>query len=129
MNELVTDRSKFTVPIEVKIPDMGTGQSSKIVEWWKKVGDVIQQEDVLCDIETPDFTYGLETDDEELAVLHEIFYPAGPDPLPAGTVICTLLHDGKSAGVDSAPAAEASDGDSNNKEEEEEKKKEDADKK
>ena len=75
------------------MPDMGEGDDNKIVKWYFKVGDVIQHGDILCDIQTPDFTFGMETDDECLAVMGEILVPEGTDEaVPDNEPICILLH-------------------------------------
>lgn len=49
------DRSLFTHEIKVRMPEMGEG-TGKVLKWYKETGDVIVREDILCDIETPDFT-------------------------------------------------------------------------
>lgn len=89
------DRTKFTQEIPVKMPDLGNSAgTSKVVKWYFAPGDVIQRGDVLCDIETPDFTFGMETDDEELGVLGEISVETGV-PVPDNEVICILYHEAK----------------------------------
>jgi Biotin-requiring enzyme len=90
--EAAIDRSKFTVEIPVKMPALGTGGTSKVVQWFFAPGDLIKREDVLCDIETPDFTFGMETDDEELAILGKILVETGV-PVPDNEVICILMHE------------------------------------
>lgn len=90
------DRSRFTEEVPVRMPDMGSPDGSyKIVEWFKSEGDVVHRDDILCDIETPDFTYGLETEDENLAILGKIHFDAPSEGLSDGQVICTLLHEEK----------------------------------
>jgi hypothetical protein len=65
---LQVDKSMFTQEIQIKMPEMGEGKG-RVVKWYKEEGDVIQRGDVLCDIETPDFTFGMEIDDEELGIV------------------------------------------------------------
>jgi pyruvate/2-oxoglutarate dehydrogenase complex dihydrolipoamide acyltransferase (E2) component len=86
------DTTKFTVRIEVKMPEMGAG-GGKIIKWYKSPGDLVKHEDVLCDIETPDFTFGMETDDENLAIMGEIFVEAPSGNVKDDAVICVLLHE------------------------------------
>ena len=98
--EEVIDRSKFTNAIPIPMPDLGTSNGnspdrySLVKEWFFQKGDIIQHEDVLCDIETPDFTFGMETDDEEITIMGEILVPAG-QPVPDGTVLCYTIHESK----------------------------------
>jgi hypothetical protein len=66
--QLQVDPSLFTEEIKIRMPDMGEG-IGRVVKWYKEEGDVVQREDVLCDIETPDFTFGMEIDDEELGII------------------------------------------------------------
>jgi hypothetical protein len=65
---LQVDPSLFTEEIKIRMPDMGAGDG-RVLKWYKEVGDVVQRGDVLCDIETPDFTFGMEIDDEELGII------------------------------------------------------------
>jgi hypothetical protein len=62
------DPSLFTEEIKIRMPEMGEGQG-RVVKWYKEEGDIVQREDVLCDIETADFTFGMEIDDEELGII------------------------------------------------------------
>lgn len=88
----VLDRSRFTQQIPVKMPDMDAGGKSKVVQWYFSPGDVIQRGSVLCDIETPGFTFGMETDDEELAIMGETLVELN-EPVPDNAVICMLYHE------------------------------------
>ena len=96
LNEVV-DKSKYTHPIPIPMPDLGTSHGnspdrySLVKEWFFQTGDIIQHEDVLCDIETPDFTFGMETDDEGVTIMGDILVPAG-QPVPDGTILCYTLH-------------------------------------
>eukprot|EP00521_Asterionellopsis_glacialis_P017739 CAMPEP_0195298224 /NCGR_PEP_ID=MMETSP0707-20130614/23022_1 /TAXON_ID=33640 /ORGANISM="Asterionellopsis glacialis, Strain CCMP134" /LENGTH=231 /DNA_ID=CAMNT_0040360249 /DNA_START=97 /DNA_END=792 /DNA_ORIENTATION=+ len=84
------DRSKFTERIKIRMPDMGEG-NNKIVEWYKQEGDMIATGDLLCDIETPEFTFGMTSDDECDAIMDKIFVSVG-DPVRDEEVICEILH-------------------------------------
>jgi hypothetical protein len=88
---LLVDPSMFTEEIQVRMPEIGEGEG-KILKWFKEEGDVVQREDILCDIETPDFTFGMEIDDEELGIIGKILVEAGPDPVKDKVVICTIMH-------------------------------------
>jgi biotin carboxyl carrier protein len=111
--EQFMDRSKFTLEIPVRMPalaDMTTPAAAtttssgggnnaaaamgRVVQWNFRPGDIVQREDVLCDIESPDqtLTVGLEVDDEELAIMGSILVEAG-QPVPVGDVICILYHE------------------------------------
>jgi hypothetical protein len=76
--EGLIDRSKYTEVVPVRMPDLGTSQDnapdrlSQVQEWFFQPGTIVQRGNVLCDIATPDFTFGMETDDEELGIMGEI---------------------------------------------------------
>jgi pyruvate/2-oxoglutarate dehydrogenase complex dihydrolipoamide acyltransferase (E2) component len=88
------DRSRFTTAVEVKMPDMGS-PSNKILRWHKAEGDVVRTDDVLCDIETPDFVFGMECEDDGLQIMGSILVEAPSGAVPVNQVICTLLHETK----------------------------------
>jgi hypothetical protein len=88
--EDITALYKVVVPI--RMPDMGEGKN-KIVAWFKQPGDIIKRNDVLCDIQTPDFTFGMVTEDEHDSLMGEIFFEANTDEgIPDEAVICHVLH-------------------------------------
>lgn len=76
------------------MPDMGLGEG-RILKWYKKEGDVVRWEDLLCDIETPQFSYGMETEDEEDAIMGEILVEAPSGKIKENELICYLLHQEK----------------------------------
>jgi hypothetical protein len=135
--EEVIDRSKFTDKIPVPMPDLGTSNGnspdrlSKINEWFFKPGDIVQHEDVLCDIETPEFTFGMETDDEEVTIMGEILVPVGT-PVPDGTVLCYMLHESKGdkqqSSSEEASAVSHNDDDDDDDDDEDQKNSDDDDK-
>jgi hypothetical protein len=106
--EDVIDRSKYTDPVGVLMPDLGTSlgntpsRFSSVKQWFFKPGDIIQHEDVLCDIETPDFTFGMETDDEEITIMGDILVPAG-QPVADGTILCYTFHEQKGSSPKQLP--------------------------
>jgi pyruvate/2-oxoglutarate dehydrogenase complex dihydrolipoamide acyltransferase (E2) component len=86
------------------MPDMSLGgdddnhgpmgaNHNMVEEWFKRPGDIIRKNDVLCDITTPDFTFGMVTDDDEMAIMGDIHVPAGVH-VPDHTPICTVYHYG-----------------------------------
>ena len=48
-------------------------------------------DDVLCDIETKAFTFGLDIEDEEIGILDKILAPA-ESTVQENEPICVLLH-------------------------------------
>ena len=56
--KVTVDPALYTEEIKVKMPDMGEGQG-RILQWFKQEGDVVVRRDILCDIETDDFTFGM----------------------------------------------------------------------
>jgi pyruvate dehydrogenase E2 component (dihydrolipoamide acetyltransferase) len=101
------DRSRFTTVIEVRMPDMGSSSTNKVLQWHKAEGDLVRTDDVLCDIETPDFVFGMECEDDELQIMGEILVEAPSGPVPVNQVICTLLHETKKEKKAAAAAPEA----------------------
>ena len=73
------------------MPDMGEGKG-RVLKWYKNEGDVILPEDALCDIETPDFVFGLETDDEYPTIMGEILVKAPSKEVDDDEILCYLLH-------------------------------------
>jgi hypothetical protein len=47
----LVDKSLFTEPIKIRMPDMGEGDN-KILTWYKQEGDLIRRNEALCLIET-----------------------------------------------------------------------------
>lgn len=82
------DRSKFTHEVKVSMPDLGDSDIMDdddafgvVDKWYKKEGDVIKQDDVICDIRTKLFTFGMMTDDDYDSIMGEILVPEGSDPV------------------------------------------------
>jgi pyruvate/2-oxoglutarate dehydrogenase complex dihydrolipoamide acyltransferase (E2) component len=85
------DVSEFTEEIKVNMPDMGEGEG-KVLKWYKKEGDIVLREDVLCDIQTDDFVFGLQTEDEHPAIMGRILVEAPSENVKDGERLCYLLH-------------------------------------
>ncbi|KAL9191046.1 hypothetical protein ACHAXT_000752 [Thalassiosira profunda] len=83
------------------MPEIGEDSETLgvIEKWYKKEGDLIKRDEVICDIRTELFTFGMLTDDDFDSIMGEILVPEETDhPIEPGTVICTTLHkdtDGK----------------------------------
>jgi hypothetical protein len=98
------DPKDFTVPIEIKMPALGGG--GKIVTWYRNVGDIVQYEDVICDIETKEFTFGLAIDDEEYGIVHEIMFQNPSEIVKDDEIICIIMHQEKKKKSDTTTVEE-----------------------
>ena len=85
------DRNSYTVSVTVNMPDMDEGDDNKIERWYRSPGDIVKPNDVLCDITTPTFTFGMVTDDDFDAIMGDILVPSG-ETVADFEPICTLLH-------------------------------------
>lgn len=87
------DPSAYTQPVVIRMPDMSEDDDihNTVEKWYKQPGDVIKRNDVLCDITTPDFTFGMVTEDEEDSIMGEIHVEEGRS-VPDHTPICTVYH-------------------------------------
>lgn len=90
----IIDRSKFTNKVEVEMPNVGDDEDGLgvIQKWYKKEGDVVKRDEVICDIRTELFTFGMLTDDDYDSIMGEILIPEESEPVKPGTVICTTLN-------------------------------------
>ncbi|KAL7572337.1 hypothetical protein ACA910_021552 [Epithemia clementina (nom. ined.)] len=87
------DRTLYTKEVKVRMPDMGDDQDGKILKWYKKEGDIVLRNDVLCDVQTENFTFGMQTEDEHPSIMGPILVPASEtETVPDEAVICILLH-------------------------------------
>ena len=93
IEHLKGEPSDYTVPIVIKMPDVldSDEEHNTIEKWYKEPGDVIKPNDLLCDIATPAFTFGMVTEDEEDAIMGEIHVPEG-DMARDDAAICTIYH-------------------------------------
>ena len=87
------DLSKFTKTIEVKLPELVEDNKAKIVQWYKKEGDIINPNETICDIETELFTFGYAVEDECLGLMKEIILKEGEETNDMHTPICIILHE------------------------------------
>ena len=92
-NGVAIDTKKFTHKRELRMPDMGEGKN-EIVQWLAEEGDLIVRGDVLCDIQTPDFVFGMEIDDEQPSILWKRLIEPNVQ-VSDDEIICWLLHEGK----------------------------------
>lgn len=93
-----------------------------MIRWYKKEGDLVEYNDLLCDIETEvslesvdirnvkeslrlihstitlfvcrrqDFTFGMVNEEEVDAIMGEIAVAENSDPIADGALLCTLYH-------------------------------------
>mmetsp|Transcript_20196 Transcript_20196/g.49540 ORF Transcript_20196/g.49540 Transcript_20196/m.49540 type:complete len:244 (+) Transcript_20196:163-894(+) len=90
--DLDGDRENFTKPIVINMPDMNDDNLiSTIEKWYKEPGDVIKRNDILCDIATPDFTFGMVTEDVFDAIMGEHHVKEGESAVD-NAPICTIYH-------------------------------------
>ncbi|OEU06590.1 hypothetical protein FRACYDRAFT_254302 [Fragilariopsis cylindrus CCMP1102] len=90
------DYSLYTEPIIIEMPQLDDVSDDKtncyIEEWYKSEGDIIQSQDVICDISTPDFSFGMQIDDEdEIGILKHIHIKENIK-VPDFTPICTIYY-------------------------------------
>jgi 2-oxoglutarate dehydrogenase E2 component (dihydrolipoamide succinyltransferase) len=89
--------------IEIKVPTVGESISEvTIAKWLKKDGDYVQQDEVICEMESEKATFELNA---EKAGLLKILAPEGAT-LKVGDVACSIDTDA-AAPAGSAPAPEA----------------------
>jgi pyruvate/2-oxoglutarate dehydrogenase complex dihydrolipoamide acyltransferase (E2) component len=82
-----TDR--FTEPQPIKMPtDLGQG---KVLKWYKREGDVIKYDDIILDIDTEDFSFGLTHDEEDEVLIHQIVAQVD-DVVKEGDVLCIVMR-------------------------------------
>jgi len=90
--DLDGDRANFTVPVPINMPDMNDDNDTSTIEkWYKEPGDIIKRNDILCDIATPDFTFGMVTEDEFDAIMGERCVAEG-ESAADNAPICTIYH-------------------------------------
>jgi pyruvate dehydrogenase E1 component beta subunit len=92
--------------IEIKMPALSpTMEEGTLAKWLVKEGDVVKSGDIMAEIETDKATMEFEAVDE--GMIGKILIAEGTDNVKVGTVIATLLAEGKSDAA--APAAAPSD--------------------
>lgn len=92
--------------IEIKVPTVGESISEvTIAKWLKKDGDYVQQDEVLCEMESEKATFELNA--EKAGVLK--IAPAAQEgaTLKIGDVACSIDTDAAAPATDAAPAAAA----------------------
>lgn len=78
--------------VEVKIPDLGEGiTEATIVEWYKKVGDSIEEKAILVEIMTE--KVNIEIESPASGVVSEILYPQDAE-VKVGEVIAKIDEKG-----------------------------------
>jgi 2-oxoglutarate dehydrogenase E2 component (dihydrolipoamide succinyltransferase) len=90
--------------VEIKVPTVGESISEvTIAKWLKKDGDYVQQDEVLCEMESEKATFELNA--EKAGVL-KIAAPEGAT-LNIGAVACTIDTDAAAPAASASPAAAA----------------------
>ncbi len=78
--------------VEVLLPQWGMGMSEgAIVEWLKNVGDRVEEDEPLADVEAEKVEETLES--PATGTLVEILVPAGGDPVEVRTVVAIIETD------------------------------------
>jgi hypothetical protein len=89
------DYSLYTEPIIIEMPQLddvgGDTTNCYIDEWYKKEGDIIYSGDVICDISSPDFIFGMQIDDDGTGILKKIHLKENIK-VPDHTPICTIYY-------------------------------------
>ncbi|MFB6455042.1 2-oxoglutarate dehydrogenase complex dihydrolipoyllysine-residue succinyltransferase [Chitinophaga sp. Hz27] len=92
--------------IEIKVPTVGESISEvTIAKWLKKDGDYVQQDEVLCEMESEKATFELNA--EKAGVLKISANAQEGATLKIGDVACTIDTDAASAAPAAAPATPA----------------------
>lgn len=91
LESLKGSKEEYTVEVKINMPDMGDGDDNTIETWYKQPGDIVKFNDVLCDISTPDFTFGMVIEDEEDAIMGEILVKEG-ETADDYAPICITYH-------------------------------------
>lgn len=85
------DVGEYTEEVTIELPDLGEVEGH-VSKWHKKVGDRIDGDENLCDIETELFTFGMDAEDAANGILKEILVQEGEKDVAPGTPICTIIH-------------------------------------
>jgi len=82
--------SSYPSHTKVTLPALSpTMESGTIVSWEKKVGDKLNEGDLLAEIETDKATMGFETPEE--GYLAKILVQAGEKDIPIGKLVCIIV--------------------------------------
>ncbi|OQR93795.1 hypothetical protein THRCLA_08344 [Thraustotheca clavata] len=84
--------SKLPQHIKFRLMDIEFTQvmeGSKLVKWYKKEGDKVGPGGPLCDIETPELIFGMESDD--VGYLAKIFVPEGAENVRPNQVLGVIV--------------------------------------
>ena len=90
------------MPVEIKMPALSpTMEEGTLAKWLVKEGDTVKSGDLMAEIETDKATMEFEAVDE--GVIGKILVAEGTDNVKVGTVIATLLMEGKEASSSPSP--------------------------
>jgi len=76
--------------IKVVLPDDGH-PFCDVVSWYPAIGDSIKTDDLLCEIETPDYSYDFEARDD--GYLAKVMIPGGAKGVEPGTILAYLAKE------------------------------------
>mmetsp|Transcript_20889 Transcript_20889/g.32225 ORF Transcript_20889/g.32225 Transcript_20889/m.32225 type:complete len:197 (+) Transcript_20889:142-732(+) len=93
--ESTSDTSKYTHEVKVEMPDIGDLKGGTIEKWYKQPGDIIYRDDIICDIRTESFTFGMVTDDDFDSMMGKILVEEESGMVDPGTVIFTTFSEDK----------------------------------
>jgi len=93
--ESASDASKYTHEVKVEMPDIGDLKGGNIEKWYKQPGDIIHRDDIICDIRTESFTFGMVTDDDFDSMMGKILVEEESGMVDPGTVIFTTFSEDK----------------------------------
>ena len=90
--------SLFKVPVVIEMPPIDDDDDDEnstallfVEKWHKLPGDFLEKDDVICEIATPEFSFGIQIDDEEKGLMGEIHAKEGMR-VPSHTPLCTIYH-------------------------------------
>ena len=90
-SHLIRYYADFPDHIPIPMPALSpTMEAGSIMSWEKKIGEAVNEGDLLCEIETDKATMGFESSEE--GYLAKIFLEAGAKDIPVGRLLCLIAH-------------------------------------
>jgi pyruvate dehydrogenase E2 component (dihydrolipoamide acetyltransferase) len=86
---------------EFVMPQLGADMSAgKLLNWRKKVGDLVQRGDIIADVETE--KADIEVEVFATGVIEKLLVQPG-EKVPVGTVLAIIQEEGKPTGAEAPP--------------------------